>query len=92
MHLIPRRNPDVSPIHLMISTLLIAVMFPVFGFGLVHGFGFASVLADLGLPSDALALSLVGLGGIGTDPEDPVVQVGDTDVTQAIRPRIRART
>jgi HupE / UreJ protein len=31
-----------------------------FGFGLVHGFGFASVLADLGLPGDALALALVG--------------------------------
>ena len=31
-----------------------------FGFGLVHGFGFASVLADLGLPADALALALVG--------------------------------
>ncbi len=31
-----------------------------FGFGLVHGFGFATVLADLGLPTDALALSLVG--------------------------------
>ncbi|HEX9183080.1 MAG TPA: HupE/UreJ family protein [Burkholderiales bacterium] len=31
-----------------------------FGFGLVHGFGFASVLADLGLPRDALLLSLVG--------------------------------
>jgi hypothetical protein len=31
-----------------------------FGFGLVHGFGFASVLADLGLPSGALALALVG--------------------------------
>jgi HupE / UreJ protein len=31
-----------------------------FGFGLVHGFGFASVLADLGLPSDALALALLG--------------------------------
>ncbi len=31
-----------------------------FGFGLVHGFGFASVLADLGLPQGALALSLVG--------------------------------
>lgn len=30
-----------------------------FGFGLVHGFGFASVLADLALPSDALVLSLV---------------------------------
>ena len=27
---------------------------------LVHGFGFASVLADLGLPSDALLLALVG--------------------------------
>jgi hypothetical protein len=31
-----------------------------FGFGLVHGFGFASVLADLGLPPGALALSLLG--------------------------------
>lgn len=31
-----------------------------FGFGLLHGFGFASVLADLGLPQGALLLSLVG--------------------------------
>jgi hypothetical protein len=31
-----------------------------FGFGLIHGFGFASVLADLGLPRDALMLALVG--------------------------------
>jgi hypothetical protein len=31
-----------------------------FIFGLVHGFGFASVLADLGLPQDALVLALVG--------------------------------
>jgi len=31
-----------------------------FGFGLIHGFGFASVLADLGLPQGALALSLFG--------------------------------
>lgn len=31
-----------------------------FGFGLIHGFGFASVLADLGLPREALALALVG--------------------------------
>ncbi|MEY8879304.1 MAG: HupE/UreJ family protein [Leptothrix sp. (in: b-proteobacteria)] len=31
-----------------------------FGFGLIHGFGFASVLADLGLPREALVLSLVG--------------------------------
>jgi len=31
-----------------------------FVFGLIHGFGFASVLADLGLPQEALVLSLVG--------------------------------
>ena len=31
-----------------------------FAFGLVHGFGFASVLVDLGLPQGALALALVG--------------------------------
>lgn len=31
-----------------------------FCFGLLHGFGFASVLADLGLPQGALALALVG--------------------------------
>jgi hypothetical protein len=31
-----------------------------FVFGLVHGFGFASVLSDLGLPQGALVLALVG--------------------------------
>jgi len=31
-----------------------------FAFGLIHGFGFASVLADLGLPQDALLVALVG--------------------------------
>ena len=31
-----------------------------FLFGLIHGFGFANVLADLGLPRDALVLALVG--------------------------------
>jgi hypothetical protein len=31
-----------------------------FAFGLVHGFGFASVLGELGLPSQGLLLSLVG--------------------------------
>ncbi len=30
-----------------------------FGFGLIHGFGFASVLAELGLPQEALVVSLV---------------------------------
>ena len=31
-----------------------------FCFGLIHGFGFASVLADLGLPKDALLVALLG--------------------------------
>jgi len=31
-----------------------------FAFGLVHGFGFANVLRDLGLPQEALLLALVG--------------------------------
>lgn len=31
-----------------------------FGFGLIHGFGFASVLSDLGLPRSTLLLALVG--------------------------------
>ena len=31
-----------------------------FSFGLIHGFGFASVLTDLGLPRDALVSSLFG--------------------------------
>ena len=32
----------------------------VFGFGLLHGLGFAGVLGDLGLPKDAFLVSLVG--------------------------------
>lgn len=31
-----------------------------FAFGLVHGFGFASVLVDLGLPGNAIVISLLG--------------------------------
>jgi hypothetical protein len=31
-----------------------------FGFGLLHGFGFAGALHDLGLPAGSLALSLFG--------------------------------
>jgi HupE / UreJ protein len=30
-----------------------------FGFGLVHGLGFANVLVELGLPTNALAVALV---------------------------------
>jgi hypothetical protein len=41
-------------------TVLRARWVVAFGFGLVHGFGFASVLAELGLPRDALVTALVG--------------------------------
>lgn len=49
-----------------------------FGFGLIHGFGFASVLADLELPQDALVLSLLGFN-LG-------VEVGQLAIVTAFLP------
>ena len=49
-----------------------------FFFGLIHGFGFASVLADLGLPRDALVLALVGFN-VG-------VEVGQLAIVSAFLP------
>ena len=49
-----------------------------FCFGLIHGFGFASVLAELGLPTDALVLSLVGFN-LG-------VEVGQMAIVAAFLP------
>ncbi len=49
-----------------------------FAFGLIHGFGFASVLADLGLPRDALLLALVGFN-LG-------VEVGQLVIVSAFLP------
>jgi hypothetical protein len=51
-----------------------------FSFGLVHGFGFASVLNDLGLPRGALALALAGFN-IG-------VEIGQLTVVLAVVPLI----
>jgi len=51
-----------------------------FGFGLVHGFGFASVLADLGLPRGALTLALAGFN-VG-------VELGQIAVVLAVVPVI----
>ncbi len=51
-----------------------------FSFGLVHGFGFASVLNDLGLPRDALAISLAGFN-IG-------VELGQLTVVLVVVPLI----
>ncbi len=49
-----------------------------FGFGLIHGFGFASVLTELGLPADALALSLLGFNA--------GVEVGQMAIVAAFLP------
>ncbi len=49
-----------------------------FAFGLIHGFGFASVLADLKLPQQALALALVGFN-VG-------VEVGQLAIVMAFLP------
>ena len=49
-----------------------------FSFGLIHGFGFASVLADLGLPRDALLVALVGFN-VG-------VEVGQLVIVSAFLP------
>jgi hypothetical protein len=49
-----------------------------FGFGLIHGFGFASVLADLGLPRGSLVRALVGFN-LG-------VEVGQLAIVTAFLP------
>ena len=49
-----------------------------FGFGLVHGFGFASVLREIGLPSRGLLLSLVSFN-VG-------VELGQLAVVAAVLP------
>jgi hypothetical protein len=49
-----------------------------FCFGLVHGFGFASVLGALGLPRDSLALALAGFN-VG-------VEIGQLTVVLAVVP------
>ena len=56
-----------------------------FAFGLIHGFGFAGALSDLGLPSGSLALSLFGFN-VG-------VELGQLAIVAAFLPlafRLRA--
>jgi len=53
-----------------------------FCFGIVHGFGFASVLNDLGLPRGALSLALAGFN-VG-------VEIGQLTVVLAVVPLIYA--
>jgi len=55
-----------------------------FGFGLIHGFGFASVLADLGLPRDALLLALVGFN-VGVELGQLAIISGFLPIAYALR-------
>ncbi len=55
-----------------------------FGFGLIHGFGFASVLADLGLPQDTLAVALVGFN-LGVEAGQLMIVSAFLPVAYALR-------
>ena len=55
-----------------------------FVFGLVHGFGFASVLADLGLPQSTLALALVGFN-VGVELGQLAIVVAFLPLAYALR-------
>lgn len=55
-----------------------------FVFGLIHGFGFASVLTDLGLPQGALALSLVGFN-VGVELGQLAIVAAFLPVAYALR-------
>jgi len=55
-----------------------------FAFGLIHGFGFASVLRDLGLPQDALVLALVGFN-LGVEAGQLVIVAAFLPVAYALR-------
>lgn len=55
-----------------------------FGFGLIHGFGFASVLADLGLPESALMVALLGFN-LGVELGQLAIVAAFLPVAYAIR-------
>jgi len=55
-----------------------------FVFGLIHGFGFASALADLGLPQGALALALVGFN-LGVEVGQMAIVVVFVPIAFALR-------
>jgi hypothetical protein len=55
-----------------------------FAFGLIHGFGFASVLTDLGLPQQALLLALVGFN-LGVEGGQLVIVAAFLPLAYALR-------
>ena len=55
-----------------------------FAFGLIHGFGFASVLAELGLPQETLVLSLLGFNA-GVEVGQLAIVAGFLPLAYALR-------
>lgn len=55
-----------------------------FGLGLIHGFGFASVLVDLGLPNTTLALALMGFN-LGVETGQLVIVAGFLPIAYSLR-------
>ena len=55
-----------------------------FFLGLIHGFGFASALTDLGLPDGALALALIGFN-VGVESGQLVVAALFVPIAFALR-------
>jgi len=55
-----------------------------FGFGLLHGFGFAGALQDLGLPSGSLALSLAGFN-LGVEAGQLAIVLAFLPIAYAMR-------
>jgi len=55
-----------------------------FGFGLIHGFGFASVLREFGLPHQALAWSLLGFN-LGVETGQVVIVLAVVPLLAALR-------
>ncbi|HKC95670.1 MAG TPA: HupE/UreJ family protein [Nitrospira sp.] len=55
-----------------------------FGFGLIHGFGFAAVLSDLGLPTDSLLLSLISFN-VGVEIGQLAIVAGLLPLAYAVR-------
>ena len=61
-----------------------------FGFGLIHGFGFASVLSDLGLPGDTLVLALIGFN-VGVEAGQLAIVAGFLPLAYLLRGTILYR-
>lgn len=82
-----------SAIALSVAVAALANLYPgllrrrwlvAFGFGLIHGFGFAGVLADLGLPPQSLLLSLVSFNA-GVELGQLCIVAGFLSLTFLIR-------